>query len=252
MLGLGRRHDVLAASLRLSRACPEGSAIGSRRCVRDQPLLRAVWLSSSGFHRLAFIVWREGSPRQIVAFGAIAVRAGRRRGMRALPWPLGMVLADPSAIITEIPFMPSLVPEADSLSTDYVNDNRVGGLLSARRAKRIDDAQAFAQRHPVLHVLRPQRIAACVKRRGCDHGVVGGKAVPLGEPQSGLVNLDGQRMNRQQTAQHVQKCMRVRPRQPHFRRATLVNSLRTCMLIAPPAARAASARSAFIASSDAM
>jgi len=48
MLGLGQRHDVLAASLRLSRACPEGSAIGSRRCVRDQPLLKAVWLSSSG------------------------------------------------------------------------------------------------------------------------------------------------------------------------------------------------------------
>jgi hypothetical protein len=37
-----------------------------------------------------------------------------------------------------------------------------------------------------------------------------------------------------------------------LRRATLVSSLRTCTLIAPPAAIAASARSALVASSDAM
>ena len=87
---------------------------------------------------------------------------------------------------------------------------------SARNAKWIDDAQTFFERHAVLHVLRPQRIAARVKRRGGDHGVVSRKAIPLRELQSRFVHLESKRMNRQQAAQHVQKCMRIGPGHLHL------------------------------------
>src|ERR1700720_3412989 len=66
--------------------------------------------------------------------------------------------------------------------------------------ERIDDAQAFVKRHFVLHVLRPQDVAAGVKRRGGDHGVIGGEAVSLGELQPGFMSLKRERMNRQQGA----------------------------------------------------
>ncbi len=43
----------------------------------------------------------------------------------------------------------------------------------ARRPKRIDDPQPSVERHPVLHVLRPQRAAISMQSGGHDHGVVG-------------------------------------------------------------------------------
>jgi hypothetical protein len=67
----------------------------------------------------------------------------------------------------------------------------------------------------VLHVLRPQCVAAGVNRCGSDHGVIDGKAVPLGESQSCCVGLDCERMNRQQTAQHGQQRMGVNPGHLH-------------------------------------
>ena len=82
--------------------------------------------------------------------------------------------------------------------------------------KGIDDAKAFVQRHVVPHILRPQRVAAGVEGRGGDHGVAGGKAVPLGEPQSGFVDLNGKRVNRQQTAKHFQKRVRIGPGHLHL------------------------------------
>ena len=59
-----------------------------------------------------------------------------------------------------------------------------------------------------------------------------------------------ERMNREHATQRVQKRVRLGPRQSHLPLRTLASSLRTCTLIAPPSARAASARSAFIASPD--
>jgi hypothetical protein len=53
---------------------------------------------------LAFVIGLERQPGQFMPFGAIAVRAGHAgaaatAGMRALPGSLGMVLADPAAIL---------------------------------------------------------------------------------------------------------------------------------------------------------
>jgi hypothetical protein len=63
----------------------------------------------------------------------------------------------------------------------HVARGSLGGL-ETRCPKRIDDAQAFVPRHAVLNVLRSQRVVTGVNRCGGDHGVMDGKAVPLGEP----------------------------------------------------------------------
>jgi len=90
------------------------------------------------------------------------------------------------------------------------------------------------ERHAVLHVLRPQCVAAGVKRRGGNHGIVDRKAIPLGKTQSCFVDFHGERMNRQQAAQHGQNRMRQPTTSAFSGRATLANSLSTWTLMAPP------------------
>ena len=53
------------------------------------------------------------------------------------------------------------------------------------------------------------RIATRVKRRGGDHGVIGGQAVALGERQPCFMHLHGERMNRQHRTERVQKGVRL-------------------------------------------
>ena len=66
------------------------------------------------------------------------------------------------------------------------------------------------------------------------------------------MGLDRERMNRQQARSMLRKACVSAQDIRILRRATLASSLRTWTLIAPPAAMAASARSAFAASADAM
>jgi hypothetical protein len=82
---------------------------------------------------------------------------------------------------------------------------------SSHRNERIGDAQAFLDHHPILHVFRPQRVAAGVKRRGDDHGVIGSNAVAPGQTKPGFVDLRRHGMHLQQGANHRQERMGVGP-----------------------------------------
>jgi hypothetical protein len=89
--------------------------------------------------------------------------------------------------------------------------NQPRSVAMLRSTKRVDDAEPLVEHGPVLHVFGSERVAIGVQRRGGDHRIVGRQPVALCEREARFVNLDGERLHRQQTADHGQKRARLCP-----------------------------------------
>src|SRR5277367_2405064 len=82
--------------------------------------------------------------------------------------------------------------------------------------KRIDDPQSLVDRHPVLHVLRPQTVALREQGGSRDERIVDREIVTLGQSEPKLVGLEGNRMDGQQSPQRRQKATCFSPSHFHL------------------------------------
>jgi hypothetical protein len=102
----------------------------------------------------------------------------------------------------------------------------------------------------VLHIFGMKSLA--VRHQGCgDHEcIVDGQTMALGKPQSAVVLLDRQRLDRTDRTDLGQK-LRISIRDMRsLREATATNSFNTWTFTVPPAASSSSALSAFAVSAD--
>src|SRR5437660_7907931 len=70
-----------------------------------------------------------------------------------------------------------------------------GSRSTRRRAERVEDAHLSVDPHPVLHVLRPQGIAAGLQGRRKHQGIKEREAVLFGEPKGSSIGLQIDREN---------------------------------------------------------